>query len=109
MSKAMKAVPVQVTIAGIDMRCYRLPNGSIALAGRTVTDAINKPHKSLTEKMGVKTLKALPKGSLSLGDNSSTIDNIKSETGESFVPVSTEAAVQTLSLMVGLEGGGGQL
>lgn len=70
----------------IQINAYLLPNLIIKLAGRNVTDAIGMRAGSLSEIMGVKSLKALPHADLSL-------TSIKADTGESFVPVSIEDAV----------------
>lgn len=95
-NNSTKAQRAQVTLAGIPLNVYLLPNGSYRLAGRSVTDAIGIQHKSLVEIMGVKSLKHLPGADLSLGDKSGSI---KAETGESFIPVSLDDAVTYWGIM----------
>ena len=85
-SKTVKAKRATVDIGGIAINVYQLPDGSYRLAGRNVTDAIGMYNSSLKEIMGVKTLKDLPHADLSLKE-------VKSETGESFVPVAIEDAL----------------
>jgi hypothetical protein len=85
-----KAQRAQITLGDILINVYLMPDGTYKLAGKNVTDAIGVQHKSLVESMGVRSLKALPNADLSLGDKSGSV---KSETGESFIPVSLEDAI----------------
>lgn len=64
-----------------------LPDGSYKLAGRNVTDIVQEYNLSLNRLMGVKSLKDLPGADLSL-------NQIKSETGETFIPVSIADAIE---------------
>lgn len=90
-----KAQRAAIAIGNISINVYMLPDGSYRLAGRNITDAIEARPGSLTEKMGVKSLKDLPSNGLSLYEKSS----IKSVTGESFIPVSIDIAVQYWRMM----------
>lgn len=83
---AIKADRATISIGETQLNAYMLPDGSYRLAGRNVTDVVEKHHSSLREIMGVKTLKALPHADLSL-------DEIRADTGETFVPVAIEDAV----------------
>lgn len=86
-----KAQRAQITLTGIPLNGYLLPNGTYALSGRSITDAIQMRSGSLSETLGVKSLKQLPGMDLSLTDKSGSI---KAETGESFIPVSVDDAVR---------------
>lgn len=79
-----KAVRVQIKLGDVPLNVYQMPNGRYQLAGRNVTDAIDEDDKTLTRKMGVKSLKALPHAGLACP--------IKADTGESFIPVAIEDA-----------------
>lgn len=92
MANTIKAQREKIDIAGIEVFGYLLPDNTYALSGRNVTDAISEEHKSLTRQMNVKSLKDLPHHDLSLGQ-------IKSITGESFIPVHIEDAVEYWYLM----------
>ncbi len=87
-----KAVRAEIKLGEIPLRVYMLANGTYKLAGRNVTDAIGMRMGSLTEKMGVKTLKALPHMDKSL-------TGIKAETGESFIPIALEDAATYWGIM----------
>jgi len=90
-----KAIRVQISLGDIPLNVYQMPDGSYRLAGRNVTDAISEPKNSLSQKMGVKSLKALPHAGLSLSP-------IKSESGESFIPVAIEDAANYWGIMANL-------
>jgi hypothetical protein len=88
-SKAQRA---QISIAGICVNVYFLPDATYRLAGKNVTDAIGVDHKSLGRTMRVKTLKALPHAGLNLIP-------IKADSGESFIPVAIEDAIVYWGIM----------
>ena len=92
MATIIKAQRALVDIAGIEVFGYLLPDGTYKLAGRNVTDAIEEEHKTLSRKLGVKSLKDLPNNDLSLGQ-------IKAISGETFIPVSIEDAIEYWYLM----------
>jgi hypothetical protein len=87
MAKAIKAVRAQIFLGDISLNVYQMPDGTYRLAGKNVTDAIQEEHKSLGRFYGVKSLKDLPSNDLALG-------TIKSESGESFIPVAIEDAAK---------------
>lgn len=92
MATTIKAQREKIDIAGIEVFGYLLPDNTYALSGRNVTDAIEVQHKSLVEKFRVKSLKSLPHNDSSLGE-------IRAVTGEKFIPVSIEDAVEYWYLM----------
>lgn len=92
MATTIKAQREKIDIAGIEIFGYLLPDNTYALSGRNVTDAIEVQHKSLVEKFRVKSLKSLPHNDSSLGE-------IRAVTGEKFIPVSIEDAVEYWYLM----------
>lgn len=92
MATTIKAQREKIDIAGIEIFGYLLPDNTYALSGRNVTDAIEVQHKSLVEKFRVKSLKSLPHNDSSLGE-------VKAVTGEKFIPVSIEDAVEYWYLM----------
>lgn len=92
MATVIKAQRSPVDIAGIEVFGYLLPNNTYKLAGRNVTDAIEEEHKTLPRKLGVKSLKDLPNNDLSLGQ-------IKAISGETFIPVSIEDAIEYWYIM----------
>lgn len=81
-----KAVRVQIKLGDIPLDVYQLPDGSYKLAGKQITDAIEKPNNSLYRFYGVKSLKALPHKGLG------SIQSIKTNEGGSFIPVEIETA-----------------
>ena len=92
MATTIKAQREKIDIAGIEIFGYLLPDNTYALSGRNVTDAIEVQHKSLVEKFRVKSLKSLPHNDSSLGE-------VRAVTGEKFIPVSIEDAVEYWYLM----------
>ena len=87
MSTTIKAVRGKICLGSeIVINVYRLPDATYRLAGRNVTDAVEEPANSLLREMGVKSLKALPGADLSLLQ-------VKADSGEFFIPVSIEDAV----------------
>lgn len=92
MSILTKAIRIEIKLGDIPLNVYEMPNGSYKLAGRNVTDAIGMRAGSLSEKMGVKTLKALPHAGFDC-------PTIKANTGESFIPVAIEDAVAYWGIM----------
>ena len=89
---SIKAERATIDIGGIPLNAYMLPGGEYRLAGRNVTDAIEKHDSSLREIMGVKSLKALPHADSSLSE-------VRAETGEKFIPVAIEDAVAYWAIM----------
>jgi len=87
MAKAIKAVRAQIFLGDIPLNVYQMPDGTYRLAGRNITDAIKDHPMTLSRSLGVKSLKDLLPNDLSPSQ-------IKSETGESFVPVSIENAAR---------------
>jgi hypothetical protein len=85
-NSTVKAVRGSIQVGDITINVYLLPDGSYRLAGRNVTDAIGEAANSLLRICSVKSLKDLPHADLSLLQ-------VKSNTGESFVPVAIEDAV----------------
>lgn len=81
-----KARRAEIMLGDILLRVYQLPDGRYKLAGRNVTDAVEKHPSSLSELMGVKSLKSLPGADLSLNE-------IRATTGERFIPIAIEDAV----------------
>lgn len=87
-----KAIRVSIKLGDIPLNVYQMPDGTYKLAGRNVTDAIGEPKNSLTQKMGVKSLKALPHADLAC-------PSIKAESGESFTPIAIEDAALYWGIM----------
>ena len=92
MSILTKAIRVEIKLGDIPLNVYQMPDGGYKLAGRNVTDAIGEPKNSLSQKMGVKTLKALPHADLAC-------PSIKAESGESFIPVAIQDAALYWGIM----------
>ena len=88
----IKAERTTVDVGEIQINAYMLPDGTYRLAGRNVTDAVEKHDSSLRETMGVRSLKALPHADLSLSE-------VRANTGETFVPVAIEDAVAYWAIM----------
>lgn len=55
-----KAQRAQITLGDIPINVYLMPDGTYKLAGRNVTDAVQASASSLSNAMGVKSIKALP-------------------------------------------------
>lgn len=94
MAETIKAVRGTILLGDVPLSVYMLPSGSYRLAGRNVTDAISEDDKSLTRKMGVRSLKDLPNAD-------KACPKIRATTGESFVPVSTlDASVYWMKMAI---------
>jgi hypothetical protein len=87
-----KAVRVGISLGAIPLNVYQMPSGVYKLAGRNVTDAIEKHDSSLREIMGVKSLKALPHADQALLE-------VRADSGEKFIPVAIEDAVSYWAIM----------
>lgn len=85
-SKTIRASRATISIGDIPVNVYQLPDGSYRLAGRNVTDAVGEHHSTLARFHKVKSLKALP-------GNASSLTQVKSDSGETFIPVSIEDAM----------------
>jgi hypothetical protein len=87
----LTAKRTSIELGDIPLNCYLInagtPDVRYVLAGRNVTDAIKEDHKSLGRIMGVKSLKTLPHAD-------KACPQIKSDTGETFVPVAIEDATE---------------
>ncbi len=107
--KSIKAIRVQIKLGIIPLNVYQLPDGRYCLAGRNVTDAVKENNATLPRYFGVKSLKDLPSaqsGTLALnhpgahGNAKGTqgkrlsLNQIKADTGETFIPVAIEDAAQ---------------
>lgn len=92
MASTIKARRIQFSIGDIQMNGYLLPDGRKKLAGKNVTDAIDEHDSTLPRLWGVKSLKALPHAD-------SSLPQIKADTGETFVPVDVEDAIDYWSAM----------
>lgn len=84
-----KAERATIQIGDITMNVYMMPNGDYRLHGRGVMEVIGVTSKqSLPRFYGVQSLKALPGADLSLPHGT-----IRSSTGEDFIPVALEDAI----------------
>jgi hypothetical protein len=92
MATVKKAIRVQIYLGDIPLYVYQLPDGTYNLAGRNVTDAIDSPKNSLSQKLKVKSLKELPHANPNLSQ-------IQANTGEKLIPVSIEDAVAYWGIM----------
>lgn len=88
-----KAERISILVGSVKVDAYLMPDGSYKLAGRNITECINENPKSLSQKLNVKTLKALP------GADASLSQGVRSTTGETFIPVSLSDAVRYWSIM----------
>ena len=84
---SVRRVQIQLGHTPLSVYCVTYADGVVKdlLAGRNVTDAIEKHHSSLAEKHKVKSLRSLPNADPSLTE-------LKADTGESFTPVSIKDA-----------------
>ena len=85
MTKTIKASRAVIELGSIPLNVYLMPDGTYRLAGRNVTDAVDEVNTSLMRSFGVKSLKSLPGADPDLMQ-------VKTETGESFIPVAIEDA-----------------
>lgn len=92
MTKQQKATRVQIYLGDIPLMVYRLPSGKYKLSGRNVTDAVGEHNSTLTRAYNCRSLKDLP----GAGSN---LTQIKTDSGESFLPVSIEDAVNYWAMM----------
>ncbi len=81
-----------MTNLNLKFSCLDSGSASIKLAGRNVTDVVDEHPMTLSRKLGVKSLKALPHAD-------SSVSQITVERGTSFIPVSIEDAVAYWTIM----------